>query len=133
MIAACQSIASPHITFSTDIPDEIVWDIALISGALQYIPNAYKVLGNAARVAKWLILTRLPIHDGSEDRFMMQTVPAHIHEGSMPIEIFSATKIKAAILEIGTIELSWSVSLDDGAFAAIPARSVGYLINTRAL
>ena len=132
MVAACQSIASPHITFSTDIPDGLVWDIALISGALQYIPNAYEILGNAARAAKWLILTRLPIHDGPNDRFMVQTVPAHIHEGSMPIEIFSVTRIEAAILELGTIELSWSVSLDDGAFVAIPARSVGYLIKTKA-
>src|SRR5579871_1385389 len=69
MVAACESIASPHITFSTEI-DDLVWDIALISGALQYIPNAYEILGRSTRAAKWLILTRLPTHDGPNDQFM---------------------------------------------------------------
>jgi len=130
MVAAVQSVAGPEVTFSTAIPDGRVFDVALISGTLQYLSEPYAVLAGAARAAPWLILTRLPIHDGPHDRFLVQTVPADIHEGSMPITIFSAVKIEAAIRAVGTVELSWSVSLDDGSFASVGGRSVGYLIRT---
>ena len=128
MVAACSPIGGGHITFLKDIPAERIFDVAVVSGALQYLPDAYIWLERIAHASKWIILTRLPVQDGPVDKFMVQTVTSHIHVGSMPIEIFSAAKMQAAIDAVGTVEMSWRVALDEGSLATIGARPMGFLI-----
>lgn len=130
MVAACRQIAAPEITYSSEVPTER-FDVVLISGTLQYLPRPYQSLNELSRAGDWLILTRLPVHDGANDRIMIQNVPSHIHEGSMPVQMFSVVKMQRAIDAVGDIELSWSVDLDDGSLAEASARAVGFLVRTR--
>jgi len=127
MVSACQPLGAPQITFSTDIPDE-AFDIVLLSGALQYLANPSEVLHRVRRIARWVIVTRLPVSRFGRSRFMVQTVPAEIHEGSMPIRIFDADEFESAASSVGRIALTWRVPADDGAFVGMGVENVGMLI-----
>ncbi len=130
MVEACAPVAAHHVSFATEIPAGKKYDVAIVSGTLQYLPDAYTWLDRILDAARWVILTRLPVIDSPEDRFMVQIVPAHIHTGSMPVMMFGEAKIRAAIEARGTIEQSWLVALDEGSLAYVPAKPVGYLIQT---
>jgi putative methyltransferase (TIGR04325 family) len=128
MVAACQPIGTPEVSYSTERPTD-QFDVVLISGALQYLPDPYESLKRFSSAGNWMILTRLPVHDRTCDRIMKQVVPAHIHSGSMPIWIFDASNFRNVVEATGKIELSWSVPLDDGALSQVGARAVGFLVN----
>jgi len=129
LAAACTAVAGDLLTFGHDIPADQTFDVALISGTLQYLPDPLASLRRAAQQAEWIVLTRVPTHS-ERAQFMVQTVPAHIHQGSMPIHIFSRAELAEAIAEVGTVELSWSVTLDDPAFVGMDISNVGYLIRS---
>ncbi|WP_156668081.1 methyltransferase, TIGR04325 family [Rhizobium bangladeshense] len=128
MVQACAPIGSDHVTYLTDIPDGRQYDVALVSGTLQYLPDAYGRLDRIMSAAKWMILTRLPVREALDDKFMVQTVPSHIHNGSMPIQMFSDAKIRTAIKTRGRVEQTWLVALDEGSLAPVEAKPVGFLI-----
>ncbi|WP_064692152.1 methyltransferase, TIGR04325 family [Rhizobium aegyptiacum] len=131
MVQACAPIGSGHVTYLTDIPDGQQYDVAVVSGTLQYLPDAYGWLDRIMSAAKWVILTRLPVRDAPDDKFMVQTVPSHIHNGSMPVEMFSESKMRTAIETGGRIEQTWLVALDEGSLASVGAKPLGFLIQTR--
>lgn len=131
MVQACAPIGSSHVAYLTDIPDGQQYDVAVVSGTLQYLPEAYGWLERIMSAAKWVILTRLPVREALNDKFMVQTVPSHIHNGSMPIAMFSESKMRTAIETCGRIEQTWLVALDEGSLAAVGAKPLGFLIQTR--
>jgi putative methyltransferase (TIGR04325 family) len=127
VVNACSRLL-PEALFSTEFPAGRLFDIALISGTLQYLPNADETLAKSAASSRWIILTRLPVHDGATDKFMVQTVPSKIYSGSHAIRIFSKPNLEQRISEIGEIALTWAVDWDTPSLALFGARSVGYLI-----
>jgi putative methyltransferase (TIGR04325 family) len=131
IVAACAPLAGSLMTFSERIPSDKVFDVALISGTLQYLSRPFDALREATRSAEWTILTRVPTHR-APTKFMIQTVPDHIHKGSMPIHIFSIDDLTSALKANGKIELSWAVTLDDPAFVGMDISNFGYLVRSAA-
>jgi putative methyltransferase (TIGR04325 family) len=129
VVTACAPLL-PEITFTTEFPDRH-FDIALISGTLHCLPSPEETLTQAANASRWIVLTRVPIHDGPEDRFKVQTVPDNIYNGSHPVRISSKEKLENRISEIGEIALAWAVDWDTPSLAIFGARSIGYLIRVR--
>ncbi|WP_271617362.1 methyltransferase, TIGR04325 family [Bradyrhizobium sp. CCBAU 51745] len=129
LVAACSGLGAPFRYFDS-IPARGSFDVALISGTLQYLAEPFEALRAAAKVSGWILLTRVPIRHGPT-QFMVQTVPEHIYRGSMPIQVFCSDELSKALESIGSIELTWSVSLDDPAFPGMGVSNRGYLVRCR--
>lgn len=121
-------LVSGSLEFLKAIPTNKRFDVAIICGSLQYVTEPYDVLRRLASQTDWIILARVPVQGAQQDKYMVQTVPVHIHEGSMPVTIFSEEKLLSAISSLGHIKQTWSVPADEGSLAPIGARSVGYLV-----
>lgn len=119
----------PQVRFSTTIPDER-FDIALVSGVLQYLPDAHEVLKKCTSKARWVILARIPVHDGNQDRFMVQHVPAAIFLGTLPFRVFSLSDLDQHLEKIGTKILSWANHWDDPSLQVVGCRAIGFLLET---
>lgn len=131
IVNRCGPLASDGLEFLNAIPQDKRFDVSIVCGSLQYVQQPYDVLKSIAEQSDWIILTRVPAHVAQDDKYMVQTVPSHIHEGSMPVTIFSEKKLRNAILAIGDIKQIWSVSADEGSLIPIGAEPVGYLIKTK--
>jgi putative methyltransferase (TIGR04325 family) len=131
MVAACRAAGDLPFSLVSDLAETTGhFDVVLISGALQYLPDPYQALPRYAAIARWLIATRIPVIDGDADRFTVQIVPPDIHEGSMPVWLFSATKLANALAAIGTTVMEWAVSPDSGFCATVGAHPRGFLVKT---
>lgn len=122
VVAACQGIAGAPARFVSELPPTPV-DVAIISGTLQYLREPWAVLEQVSKVARWIILTRLPVVDGPQDRVTLQIVSPRL---SMPVWLLSEKKLKEKIG--GRIVLEWGVTLDAGICAMVGATPKGYLV-----
>jgi putative methyltransferase (TIGR04325 family) len=131
VVNACTPLL-PEVVFSTAFPTNDRFDVTLISGTLQYLPHSEETLTQSAKSSRWIILTRMPVHEGPDHKFMVQTVPANIYSGSHAIQIFSQSKLEKRISELGEIALTWAVDWDTPSLALFGGRSVGYLVRVGA-
>lgn len=129
MVRECSRI-SQSIQFVTEMP-EANYDVALISGALQYIDHPYELLVGTAAHARWIILTRLPVQKSGRDRIVVQHVPPQIYEGSMPMVCFDEQTLLKHLSEIGEIVLSWDVAADSRSWLSYGFQSRGYLVRVQ--
>jgi putative methyltransferase (TIGR04325 family) len=127
MANACRA-ESPHISWSSTIPSGEYFDVALISGALQYLPQPYDTLRECGSISQWIILQRTPV--GEREWISRQVVPPEIFEGSFAHRSFARQELLNVLQEIGAIEMSWHVEKDREDYISLGAASNGYLIRS---
>jgi putative methyltransferase (TIGR04325 family) len=123
---ACSNIS--HIRWLTDLPNE-QFDIALLAGVLQVIPNPYEVLAKCGSVADWIILQKAPTTE--PERICRQVVPRHIYEASYPHVFLGQAHLIEALKALGTIEMAWIVEKERDSYLPIQATSRGYLVKSQ--
>jgi putative methyltransferase (TIGR04325 family) len=123
--SSCRGLAD--ISFISDWPSA-TFDVTLISGTLQYLENPYADLGKAANSSEWLIATRIPVNELGRDKIVIQTVPPHLYNGSMPMHSFCRAKFETALADIGEIVMSWDVAADNPSWSHYGMQSRGYLV-----
>lgn len=83
---------TPELRFFTDLDEAWRWatpDIVVLSGVLQYLPDASAVLATLrARGAPAILIDRTPVVDDGADRIVVQRVPACLHATSYPARLF---------------------------------------------
>lgn len=73
-------------------------DAILFSSVLQYLDDPYSIVNEVLNSeAKSIIIDRTPVHDGSEDLFAVQKVPASIYDVSYPARIFQRGAFEASL------------------------------------
>jgi putative methyltransferase (TIGR04325 family) len=92
------------------------YDIVLMSGVLQYIEDWNYMLGKAASVSNFVILNRLPLRQGRDDRVALQRNRYGKTRNSYPAHFFSESKFLAVIRNLGRIEMQWNVPEDQAVF-----------------
>lgn len=127
VVAACQDIAGSPARFISELPSAPV-DVAIISGTLQYLREPWAVLDQVAKIARWIILTRLPVVDGPEDRVTLQIVSPSL---SMPVWLLSEKKLRESLGS--RIVLEWVVTPDVGLCAMANTAPKGFLIYNQTL
>jgi len=117
------------IEWTASIPDRL-FDVVLISGTLQYLPEPYVALEQLARKAPWVIIHRTPLIDGPDDRLAIQIVDPDIYPGELLRHWFlSGEKLRQSMQQIGRIVASWRNVQDDPAFVQIEGtKTYGFLL-----
>lgn len=128
--AASRRVSTFGDIWVTDMPASN-FDVALISGSLQYMRGPYDMLKRAASASRWIILTRVPVSDREEDQVFIQHPPRDLLPGSLPLWIFSKRLILDAIGDVGRIVYAWNVETDTPALQSVDAVSRGFLIETQ--
>ena len=129
MCAACDGRLP--VTWTSTIPDG-AFDVVLISGTLQYLPDPYAALQDLGRRAPWLIVHRTPILDSATDRLTIQIVDPNIYPGELLRHWFLAGEnLRRSLGSVGEIVLSWRNLQDDPAYAHLGAKAYGYLVRSR--
>jgi putative methyltransferase (TIGR04325 family) len=73
-------------------------DVVLFSSSLCYLDDPMRFLREAASVAPYIIIDRLPLIAGSRDRIALQTVTEPIYNATYPIRLFAAAQIETRLL-----------------------------------
>lgn len=100
------------------------YDLALISGALQYMPEPYVFLAEHAHRFKHLIVNRAPLIDA--DRITVQR--ALIYGRTYPAWFFSRERFMQALKDIGTVRMTWSQELAEFGLKGHCVSHCGFLI-----
>ncbi|WP_233503695.1 methyltransferase, TIGR04325 family [Sphingomonas psychrotolerans] len=120
-VAAARTSA-PVLHFATERPQGH-FDIALISGTLQYLPDPYAVLRDFAAHADYVVLNRLPV--AAEDIATVQVVKG---QGSYPALLPGERKLMNALAELGEIVMQWECPADQISLGASRVRHRGFLL-----
>jgi putative methyltransferase (TIGR04325 family) len=86
------------------------YDVALMSGAIQYFPDPYATLRQYAGVARHLLVTRLPLIE--RDRITVQKVVSPQYSASYPAWFFSRDRFLGELQALGTVIERWDVPQD---------------------
>lgn len=92
------------LTFYDEIQDAALQtpNVLLVSGTLQYLDHPYDTLASlTATGAEALIIDRTPVHDGPDDRIVVQSVPSSIYRATFPAWIFSRTRLFDSLTSLG--------------------------------
>lgn len=88
------------------------FDIALLSGVLQYVDAPYELLTMALGVSDSMIVNRLPLSPYSKDKVAIQRPGLLGKKGSYPVHIFSETVFTEYLEPIAEIRSRWMVPQD---------------------
>ena len=131
MCAACTG-RLPAVAWTSTVP-EASFDVVLISGTLQYLPEPYAALQDLARKAPWLILHRTPIIDAATDRLTIQIVDPNVYPGELLRHWFlSGKSLRHSLQSLGTVVASWRSLQDDPAYVQVGGLAFGFLVSTSA-
>lgn len=73
-------------------------DIVLFSSVLQYLDEPFSILDEVMHSgAKSIVIDRTPVHEGLEDLFAVQKVPADIYRASYPARIFNRGAFESSL------------------------------------
>lgn len=113
-VEAGREFADETLAFCRTIgeADEGDTDVVLFSGSLCYVRDPAFFLDQAtSSSAKYLILDRLPLTEGSSDRIALQTVVEPIYPASYPVWLFSREKLLGSLLAKWRVIESWKCDL----------------------
>jgi putative methyltransferase (TIGR04325 family) len=106
-------------------------DVVLFSAALQYLPDPYRVLDEALRVApRWLVLDRTIVSARDADVAHVQSVPESIYTASYPVWSLSRQRLLRH-LRPGFELLSEHPSLPFPALQSIDAEFKGFIFQNK--
>ena len=95
-------------------------DVVLMGGSICYIEEPYKVLDRILEMSpKFILITRTPFSNSSEDSLSVQIVPPIIYSASYPIWTFSENRIKQYLSKSYTLIEDWfdRLQADEDAYA----------------
>ena len=99
--AGIQHLETPHFRFFRTIEEAIRWRrpaVALFSSVLQYLEHPSALLEEIVRAEpRVVILDRTPMTDSAKNQPIVQHIPAHIYEGSIPMWLLSRGQIASAL------------------------------------
>ncbi len=124
---ACRSLGSLPLSFIEELQPGQHYDVALLSGSLQYLSNPYAAFRKVCPLAKWIIISRLPLTSRAADQIKVQFSPPDV---AVPIWILGR-RFEELIRGTGKIVMEWEVELDRDLNARIEARAAGFLIQVR--
>ena len=88
------------------------FDIALLSSVIQYVESPFDLLDDLMKVAKFLILNRLPLTSSRNQKICIQRPGFFESKGSYPVHILSEDKVIAYFEARGKILSHWLVPRD---------------------
>ena len=123
MARAC---ANGVIHYATDVAElKPTFDVVLLSGVIQYLPDPYAALASFSRLAPYLILNRLPLIE--RDWLTVQIVRTAAYTTSYPAWFLSESKMLSAL---GTPLMRWDVPEDAPVFNHRRVTYQGMLVHT---
>ncbi len=100
-------------------------DVVLLSGSLCYVADPESVLRDVlATSAKYLIIDRLPLTAGREDRIAVQQVTEPIYTASYPVRIFGEDRLIVDLLKPWRLIERWECELQPD----LGSRSHGFFL-----
>lgn len=88
------------------------FDIALLSGVIQYVEKPFDLLDDLMKVVKFLILNRLPLTSSRNQKICIQRPGFFESKGSYPVRILSEDKVITYFEARGKILSRWLVPQD---------------------
>jgi putative methyltransferase (TIGR04325 family) len=103
----------PNLSWVDSIDDlSGKFDIALLSGVLQYLQSPFELLTSAIQLAEFVILNRLPLSDAQIGRVCIQRPGLFESHGSYPVRILSEQEVLGFLDSKGAIISRWLVPED---------------------
>jgi putative methyltransferase (TIGR04325 family) len=128
VVGACEKVVGSPARYAFSVNSQS-FDVAIISGTLQYLEEPWPALEDTARHVRWVILTRLPVVSDDSDQVTLQRVPPHQNGGSMAVWLLSEKKLREWIGD--RLVLEWVVTGDAGMAGMVGAVPRGFLIQIR--
>ena len=91
---------------------QVTFDIALLSSVIQYVEKPFDLLDDLMKVAKFLILNRLPLTSSRNQKICIQRPGFFESKGSYPVHLLSEDKVIAYFEARGKILSRWLVPQD---------------------
>ena len=107
------------------------FDIALLSGVIQYVDAPYDLLTMALQISDSVIINRLPLSPYSKDRVAIQRPGLLGSKGSYPVHIFSETAFTKNLEPIAEIRSRWMVPQDSAVIRFKYIENQGFLLKPR--
>jgi len=110
-----KSVAPPekNIKWISSLDDaQGIFDIALLSSVIQYLESPFELLDDLIKVAKFLIVNRLPLISSRNEKICIQRPGFRESKGSYPVHILNEDKVIAYFEARGQILCRWFVPQD---------------------
>lgn len=103
MVRACSGRDIRYI----EVLDQTHYDVVLMSGVLQYMPEPYRELTRLTTRSDFLLINRLPLIE--RERLTVQTVRYTPYPASYPAWFFGRERFMTALAACGELLMQWEI------------------------
>lgn len=121
-------------TAALDSVESDTWDVVLISGALQYLPDPAQSLRRFAETSNNVIVMRTPLHDGAEHVPAVQRPRGSGYveaDSSMPVWFLSRDRLLSSVQDKATIVYQWETQSEAWSFSGRILNLSGFVLRAK--